>query len=148
MVGNRTINWFDDSGTVNSPVIKHSAFFKVCGIYVQLVFPLTFLFLTTTGKRNHGVSFLQRTFLLVHLLHGACFPINTSVSHNMHHQYFKGNYGLYFTIWDRLMGTMNKNYDKSFEEITSRTKELSQYTPSGKESNIFQLKCQEDYRVK
>jgi len=46
------------------------------------------------------------------------------------------------------MGTMNKNYDKSFEEITSRTKELSQYTPSGKESNIFQLKCQEDYRVK
>jgi len=66
----------------------------------------------------------------------------------MNHQYFKGNYGLYFTIWDRLMGTMNKNYDKSFEEIKSRTKELSQYTPSGKESNIFQLKCQEDYRVK
>jgi hypothetical protein len=38
----------------------------------------------------------------------------------MHHQYFKGNYGLYFTVWDRLMGTMNKNYDKVFEEVTSR----------------------------
>jgi sterol desaturase/sphingolipid hydroxylase (fatty acid hydroxylase superfamily) len=46
--------------------------------------------------------------------------INTSVAHNMHHQYFKGNYGLYFTIWDRVMGTLNKNYDKSFEEIKSR----------------------------
>lgn len=46
--------------------------------------------------------------------------INTSVSHNMHHQYFKGNYGLYFTIWDRLMGTLNKNYAKTFEEVTSR----------------------------
>ena len=46
--------------------------------------------------------------------------INTSVSHNMHHQYFKGNYSLYFTIWDRLMGTMNKNYNKAFEEITSK----------------------------
>jgi Delta7-sterol 5-desaturase len=46
--------------------------------------------------------------------------INTSVSHNMHHQYFKGNYGLYFTIWDRMMGIMNKNYDKAFEDVTSR----------------------------
>jgi Delta7-sterol 5-desaturase len=46
--------------------------------------------------------------------------INTSVSHNMHHQYFKGNYGLYFTIWDRLMGTMNKKYEETFDEVTSR----------------------------
>lgn len=46
--------------------------------------------------------------------------INTSVSHNMHHQYFKGNYGLYFTIWDRISGTLSKDYDQSFEEITSR----------------------------
>ncbi|MEP7231610.1 MAG: sterol desaturase family protein [Ginsengibacter sp.] len=48
--------------------------------------------------------------------------INTSVSHNMHHQYFKDNYGLYFTIWDRLMRTLNKNYDKTFEEVSLRTK--------------------------
>ena len=46
--------------------------------------------------------------------------INTSVSHNMHHQYFKGNYGLYFTIWDRWMKTINKDYEINFEEITSR----------------------------
>jgi len=46
--------------------------------------------------------------------------INTSVSHNMHHHYFKGNYGLYFTIWDRMMGTLDKNYDKAFIEVTSR----------------------------
>ena len=48
--------------------------------------------------------------------------MNTSVSHNLHHQYFKGNYGLYFTIWDRLMGTMRADYDISFEEIKSRKK--------------------------
>jgi len=40
----------------------------------------------------------------------------------MHHQYFRGNYGLYFTIWDRIMGTLNKNYDNTFEEITTRKK--------------------------
>jgi len=47
--------------------------------------------------------------------------INTSVSHNQHHQYFKGNYGLYFTFWDRLMGTLRADYDSSYDEIKGRT---------------------------
>jgi sterol desaturase/sphingolipid hydroxylase (fatty acid hydroxylase superfamily) len=46
--------------------------------------------------------------------------INTSVNHNQHHQYFRGNYGLYFTFWDRIMGTLRKDYDKRFEEVTSK----------------------------
>ncbi len=48
--------------------------------------------------------------------------MNTSVAHNMHHKYFKGNYGLYFTIWDRFMGTLNENYDTAFDEVTTRKK--------------------------
>jgi len=48
--------------------------------------------------------------------------INTSVSHNQHHQYFKGNYGLYFTIWDRLMGTLRADYDAAFESLKKRGK--------------------------
>lgn len=48
--------------------------------------------------------------------------INTSVSHNQHHQYFKGNYGLYFTIWDRLMGTLRPDYEQRFEEIAALKK--------------------------
>lgn len=48
--------------------------------------------------------------------------VNTSIAHNMHHQFFKGNYGLYFTFWDRLMGTLNLDYDKQFEEVTGREK--------------------------
>jgi lathosterol oxidase len=43
--------------------------------------------------------------------------INTSISHNLHHQYFKGNYGLYFMFWDRWMGTVSKNYAETFESI-------------------------------
>lgn len=46
--------------------------------------------------------------------------INTSVNHNQHHQYFKGNYGLYTLIWDRLFGTIRKDYDLQFEEVKSR----------------------------
>jgi lathosterol oxidase len=48
--------------------------------------------------------------------------MNTSVSHNQHHQYFKGNYGLYFTIWDRLMGTLRPDYDSAFDELKTRKK--------------------------
>ncbi|QEC69239.1 sterol desaturase family protein [Panacibacter ginsenosidivorans] len=56
--------------------------------------------------------------------------INTSVSHNMHHQYFKGNYGLYFTMWDRIMGTLNKNYEKEFKEVKSRKKITESKSPA------------------
>lgn len=31
--------------------------------------------------------------------------INTSTAHNLHHHFFKGNYGLYTRIWDRWLGT-------------------------------------------
>ncbi|HVK97534.1 MAG TPA: sterol desaturase family protein [Flavisolibacter sp.] len=49
--------------------------------------------------------------------------INTSVNHNQHHQYFKGNYGLYFTFWDRMMGTIRSDYDTKFEDVTARKKQ-------------------------
>jgi Delta7-sterol 5-desaturase len=57
--------------------------------------------------------------------------LNTSVSHNMHHQYFKGNYGLYFRFWDELMGTTHKDYDRKFEKaglISGVIKENTQHT--------------------
>ncbi len=46
--------------------------------------------------------------------------INTSVNHNQHHKYFKGNYGLYFLFWDRVMGTIRADYDEAFEEVKNR----------------------------
>ena len=49
---------------------------------------------------------------------------NTSVNHNMHHQYFKGNYGLYFTWWDRLMHTTHLDYNNRFEMISNETIQL------------------------
>ena len=50
--------------------------------------------------------------------------INTSVNHNMHHQFFKGNYGLYFTFWDRVMNTLDKDYDEHFERVTTANQKL------------------------
>jgi sterol desaturase/sphingolipid hydroxylase (fatty acid hydroxylase superfamily) len=46
--------------------------------------------------------------------------INTSVNHNQHHQYFKGNYGLYFLWWDRWFKTIRPDYEIQFEEVMER----------------------------
>lgn len=46
--------------------------------------------------------------------------INTSVHHNMHHRNIKGNYGLYFRFWDKLMGTEFKDYEKKFNEVVNK----------------------------
>lgn len=54
--------------------------------------------------------------------------VNTSVNHNQHHQFFKGNYGLYFLFWDRVMGTLRKDYDQQFAAITSRKSENNMIT--------------------
>ncbi|HXB10697.1 MAG TPA: sterol desaturase family protein, partial [Bacteroidia bacterium] len=45
--------------------------------------------------------------------------LNTSVSHNIHHKYFNGNYSFYTIIWDVLMGTMHPDYDKSLDTVLS-----------------------------
>jgi lathosterol oxidase len=43
--------------------------------------------------------------------------VNTSVHHNLHHSKFKGNYGLYFRVWDRLMGTEHPDYVKDYDRV-------------------------------
>jgi len=45
---------------------------------------------------------------------------NTSTHHNMHHKYVACNYGLYFNVWDRLMGTNHSRYNEEFEEVCKR----------------------------
>ena len=46
--------------------------------------------------------------------------VNTSVHHNIHHEKFVGNYGLYFRIWDRVMETEHPDYVQEFDVIQER----------------------------
>ena len=46
--------------------------------------------------------------------------LNSSVYHNLHHSKFKGNYGLYFRVWDRLMGTEHPDYVKEYDKIQAQ----------------------------
>lgn len=47
---------------------------------------------------------------------------NSSTHHNMHHKYVRCNYGLYFNIWDRIMGTNHPQYFERFDEVKARPK--------------------------
>ncbi len=51
------------------------------------------------------------------------FWLNTSTNHNMHHKFVNCNYGLYFNIWDRIMGTNHKKYHETFDAVSGRKKE-------------------------
>ncbi len=48
--------------------------------------------------------------------------LNTSTNHNMHHKYFKGNYGLYFRFWDEWLHTTHPNYDKTLAKLVDPQK--------------------------
>jgi sterol desaturase/sphingolipid hydroxylase (fatty acid hydroxylase superfamily) len=38
----------------------------------------------------------------------------------MHHESMRGNFGLYFNFWDRIMGTNHPGYEQRFAEVTGR----------------------------
>jgi len=42
----------------------------------------------------------------------------------MHHRYVTCNYGLYFNLWDRLLGTNHPQYHQQFEAIKTRNNQL------------------------
>lgn len=43
-----------------------------------------------------------------------------STHHNMHHSNFNGNYGLYFTWWDKIFKTEFKDYNETYEKLQNR----------------------------
>ena len=45
--------------------------------------------------------------------------LNSATHHNLHHQYFNANYGLYFNFWDRVFGTNHPKYHEAFDAVTA-----------------------------
>ncbi|EPG66696.1 sterol desaturase family protein [Leptospira wolffii] len=56
--------------------------------------------------------------------------VNTNTNHDMHHQSFRYNYGLYTTIWDSIFGTIHPEYERTFAEITTRSAEKNKLQES------------------
>lgn len=58
--------------------------------------------------------------------------MNTSTHHNIHHAQSRGNYGLYFRFWDRVMRTEHSSYVGHFDEIQSR-----RFIKATKNENVY-----------
>lgn len=46
--------------------------------------------------------------------------MTSSTHHNMHHSKFKGNYGVHFRFWDKVMKTEFDNYEQEYDKIQYR----------------------------
>ncbi len=83
--------------------------------------PISFLLFTTIAFIINVYGHLGYEIAPRWLRHTFLFEIvNTSVHHNLHHAKFKGNYGLYFRLWDRLMGTEHPDYVKEYDIIQEK----------------------------
>ena len=76
---------------------------------------VTFIWVTIQIFRNaqghSGIEFHPKGWV-----DGPFDRFTTVTHHDMHHQKFNGNYGLYFTWWDRLMGTELPGYKQAFRD--------------------------------
>lgn len=45
---------------------------------------------------------------------------NTSTHHNMHHRFANANYGLYFTVWDKLLNTNHARYEETYRQESEK----------------------------
>jgi lathosterol oxidase len=62
--------------------------------------------------------------------------LNSSVHHNLHHEKFTGNYGLYFSIWDRLCGTLRMD---SLEKVAEVHRQIAEKTGDASLNNELPL---------
>jgi lathosterol oxidase len=87
-------------------------------VFLIPVHSLTILLFTVTSFTINVYGHLGYEIAPKWFRHTFLFEIlNTSVHHNLHHSKFKGNYGLYFRVWDRLMGTEHKDYVRDYDRI-------------------------------
>jgi len=87
-------------------------------VFILPMHPITIILFTVTGFIINVYGHLGYEILPKSFRHSWLFNVlNTSVHHNLHHSKFKGNYGLYFRIWDRLMGTEHPDYVKEYDKL-------------------------------
>jgi len=83
--------------------------------------PLTILLFTVTGFMINVYGHLGYELAPKGFRNTWAFEVlNTSVHHNLHHKKFRGNYGLYFRVWDRVMGTEHPDYVKEYDQLQER----------------------------
>jgi lathosterol oxidase len=93
-------------------------FVPLVAFFLPLHHIVLFVFLSIMIVRNAmghaGVEFHPRGWV-----DGPCDIFTSVTHHDLHHQRARGNYGLYFTWWDRMMGTEFSDYRECFRSAVA-----------------------------
>lgn len=90
---------------------------------IVFVMPLHFMTLVavlmtmTIGSMIHHLGFEPFSLAITHSWLGK--GLIDSTHHSIHHRKYKVHYGLYFTFWDKLLGTEEPTYEKLAEKLSS-----------------------------
>jgi lathosterol oxidase len=97
--------------------LVHAAFVPLMALWMPLHQAAIGLFLGFMMVRNvlgHlGLELFPRWFARSRWTRWS----TTTTHHTLHHRRVSSNYGLYFTWWDRAMGTTDPSYEKAFEAV-------------------------------
>ncbi|RYE70648.1 MAG: sterol desaturase family protein [Oxalobacteraceae bacterium] len=110
-----------------APTAFASYAFSPCEAMVQVGFLPLWVALVPTAPENIGLFALHQVIhnTLGHTGHEIFWPgftrgrltrwFTTTTHHDLHHSEGRCNYGLWFTWWDRIMGTEHPQYHQRFE---------------------------------
>ncbi|WKD49158.1 sterol desaturase family protein [Microbulbifer spongiae] len=99
-------------------------------IWLSFVFIMIF----RNAMLHTGCEFHPRNWV-----DGPLDNMTTTTHHDLHHQRFQGNYGFYFTWWDRWMGTEFKDYKLAFRRAVDGTlSDASQEKTADARTNLSQ----------
>jgi sterol desaturase/sphingolipid hydroxylase (fatty acid hydroxylase superfamily) len=57
----------------------------------------------------------------------AGYLLNSVTHHALHHEKFRANFGLYFNVWDRLLGTNHPDYERRFARASGRRRPVGSH---------------------
>jgi sterol desaturase/sphingolipid hydroxylase (fatty acid hydroxylase superfamily) len=125
----KAIHKVHHNSLITSPWTAFS-FHPIEGLLEGIILPLIVIFLPM-----HPIAILAHLTIMtltsvINHLDVEIYPKNTlkhpfgklwigASHHSLHHQKFTCNYGLYFRVWDRWMGTESALFKAQFEEKTS-----------------------------
>jgi Delta7-sterol 5-desaturase len=88
----------------------------VVPVHVAALFVFLVFMIARDVMGHLGIELLPRGFV-----RSRWFGWSTTTTHHcLHHRRVRANYGLYFTWWDRAMGTMDPSYEETFERVASQ----------------------------
>jgi sterol desaturase/sphingolipid hydroxylase (fatty acid hydroxylase superfamily) len=95
----------------------------VLPFHAVVIFVFLAIMILRNAMGHSGVEFHPRGWV-----DGPFDCLTSVVHHDLHHQRARGNYGLYFTWWDRWMGTEFDDYKERFREATGAEEPIREVT--------------------